>query len=228
MRERRDIRLRRAMRRVRNGRPAPRLPAWLSAVLLGTALAAAMIGLLEYRLRPVIRSLAARQIEQSVTRSVTEAVLRMDADYDALVRFRYDADGTITAISADMGQANRIRGEIVNVVLDAVSRIDCYELGVPLGSLLDLDLLWGKGPVIRIRGLSAGTVNAQLNSEFRAAGVNQTLHRVLLILEVPVSVLLPGGSVRTEVSTTICLAETLIVGKVPQAYLTFNPLREGE
>ena len=230
------IRLRRAMRRHRRA-PAPparrsrvrRDPA-LWVALLAVMTAGAVIAALELRLRPIVESTAAYRINHRVTEEINACLQRMDADYDDLVTVHRDGEGAITALTADMSAANRIRADAAGAVLSAVSGLDTYELGVPLGSLVDLDLLWGKGPVLRVRGLTAGTVDARLDSEFRAAGVNQTLHRILLNVTVPVGILLPGGCVETRVDTSVCLAETLIVGKVPQTYFSFdtsNPMGRG-
>ena len=59
----------------------------------------------------------------------------------------------------------------------------------------------------------------RFSSSFSEAGVNQTLHRIELELTVPMTLLLPGGPVETESVTRLCVAETVIVGRVPDAYL---------
>lgn len=227
------IHLRRALRRRRYAMvsPAPqkrrRRDSVPGVVILAVLTACVVIAALELRLRPIVESTAAYRINHRVTEEINDYLQRMAADYEALVTFHRDADGAITALTADMAAANRIRADAARAVLSAVSGLNTYELGVPLGSLVDLDLLWGKGPVLRVRGLTAGTVDARLDSEFRAAGVNQTLHRILLNVTVPVGILLPGGCVQTRVDTSVCLAETLIVGKVPQAYFSFETKERG-
>lgn len=223
------IRLRRALRRRKHAAPQKRTrrDPVRRAALLALLTACAVIAVLELRLRPIVQSTAAYRVNRRVTEEINDCLRQMAADYDTLVTVHRGEDGSVIALTADMAAANRIRADAVYAVLSAVRGLDTYELGVPLGSLVDLDLLWGKGPILRVRGLTAGTVDARLDSEFRAAGVNQTLHRILLNVTVPVGILLPGGCVQTRVETSVCLAETLIVGKVPQAYFSFDTKERG-
>ena len=84
---------------------------------------------------------------------------------------------------------------------------------------MDLDILWGLGPTLKVHAMTVGTVDGEFFSEFTSAGVNQTLHRICLKLTVPLTLMLPGGAVETVSETELCVAETVIVGQVPQAYL---------
>ena len=90
---------------------------------------------------------------------------------------------------------------------------------MPLGSLFDLEPLWAKGPALRARAMTVGTVRTEFESQFTSAGVNQTLHRIWMEVSVPMKLLLPGGEVETTLHTRLCVAETVIVGKVPDTYL---------
>ena len=63
-----------------------------------------------------------------------------------------------------------------------------------------------------------GSVNASFASEFTSAGINQTRHRILINTSVYISVMLPTGSAGTEVISEAVIAETVIVGDVPDSY----------
>lgn len=199
----------------------------LITLLLAAALAAAFISLLEVRLRPVAEQLASRQVNNLVTERLNAALGELSANYSSLIEIQRAADGTISAVTADMEQMNRIRSQAVRVALDTVSAVDVHTLGVPLGSLFDFDLLWAKGPDIDVHSLVAGTVSTEVRSDFRSAGINQTLHRIMLDVEVPLTVLLPGSSGKTVVTVSVCVAETVIVGQVPQTYLNLGGKESG-
>lgn len=188
-------------------------------LLLALVLSVYFIALLELRLRPVVEQVAARQVNNRVTAQLNAALSGLQAGYNNLVEIQRGEDGAITAVTSNMEQVNHIRTQGVQVVLDTISTIDVHTLGIPLGSLFDFDLLWAKGPEIQVHSLVAGTVNTQVYSDFRSAGINQTLHRILLDVEVPLAVLLPGSRAETLVCVTVCVAETVIVGRVPQTYL---------
>lgn len=217
--------IRRFCRRHRRGgnvsfsrRPVRCSPAVVT-LLLAAAMSVFLISLLELRLRPVAEQLASRQVNNQVTAHLNRALSSMETDYSGLVTIQRAADGSITAVTSDMEKMNEIRTKAVQESLDAIAAIDVHTLGVPLGSLFDFDLLWAKGPVIEVHSLVAGTVTTHIRSDFQSAGINQTLHRVMLDVSVPLTVLLPGSRGETEVAVTVCVAETVIVGRVPQTYL---------
>lgn len=221
--------LRRQFRRRSAIRTAPR-PARRSlgqevvlTVLAGLAFAVAAIVLLGMRLRPMAAIIAKAQAENTINRVVEEAVLadlsQREIGYSDFVTIQRDSSGAITALTTDMAEMNRLRGQLIECVLGEVEGVDVASIQVPLGSLLDLDVLWAKGPSLRLHGMSVGTVSAEFDSEFTSAGVNQTLHRIWLEVHVPLTLMLPGGQVDTDVNTRLCVAETVIVGQVPDAYL---------
>lgn len=210
--------LRRLLHRSR-GRRGVRLNPWLTAAVIGICLACSGIGMLELRLRPVVEELAALQVHNRVTGDINTALSDLSVDYESLVNTTHDQQGTVLAITTDMSVVNRLRTLVTEQVLAVVADINVHELGVPLGSLFDIDLAWAKGPAIQVHSLVAGTVQTQVRSEFASSGINQTLHRILLDVTVPLTVLLPGISVDTQVTAQVCLAETVIVGRVPQTLL---------
>ena len=83
-----------------------------------------------------------------------------------------------------------------------------------------VELPVARGPALRARALTVGTLSAEFESEFSSAGVNQTIHKIWLEVSVPMSVLLPGGGVEVTVQTRLAAAETVIVGQVPNTYLS--------
>ena len=107
-------------------------------------------------------------------------------------------------------------------ILEALGEVDVSDIQVPLGSLFDLEPLWAKGPSLKAKAMTVGTVRAEFDSQLASAGVNQTLHRIWMEVDVPMTLLLPGGAVEVTVSTRLCVAETVIVGKVPDTYLQLD------
>ena len=96
------------------------------------------------------------------------------------------------------------------------------DLSIPLGTLTGSNLLAGRGPHIRVRTQSVGTATARFDNQFSSSGINQTRHRIILDVDVHVSILLPGLTTYTKVSNEISVAETVIVGGVPETYTYFS------
>lgn len=193
----------------------PSVLTFLIALLLGWSL----ISLLEGQLRPVLLTAARIQTQNQVTRVLEEAVMeeldRQGFDYDALVSIQRGEAGTITAITTDMAGMNRLRGRVLEQLLPAMEELDAHAISVPVGSLIESELFWGRGPTIKVKSFTTGTVSAEFESEFTSAGLNQTLHRIWLEICVPTTVLLPGTKLDVNVETRLRVAETVIVGQVP-------------
>lgn len=195
----------------------------LLTLVTAVVVAVTIIHVLGLRLRPLAAAAAKTQAENTVTRLVEETVLsdlsQCGVGYGNFVHVERDPTGFITALTCDMAAMNHLRGQLLESVLEELEGIRVSDIQIPLGSLLDLDILWAKGPCIRVRSMSVGTVSAEFESEFTSAGINQTIHRIWLQVEVPLELILPNDRVETAVSTRLCVAETVIVGQVPDAYL---------
>lgn len=203
--------------------PELRIPPALITLAVALIVAASVIALLEAKLRPVVAEVASAQVRNTITAVVENAVTAdlaaRQVSYADFVTIQRDEGGAITALTTDMARMNLLRAELVDAILEAVAGVDVSEVVVPLGSLFDLEPLWARGPTLKARAMTVGTVRAEFDSQFTSAGVNQTLHRVWMEVDVPMTLLLPGGEVEVAVDTRLCVAETVIVGKVPDTYL---------
>ena len=209
--------------------PQLKIPPALITLAVALIVAATIITLLENKLRPVVAEIAAAQAQNTMTAVVENAVTAdlavRQVGYVDFVTIQRDEGGGITALTTDMARLNLLRAELIASILEALEGVDVSEIQVPLGSLFDLEPLWAKGPAIRARAMTVGTVRAEFDSQLTSAGVNQTLHRIWLEVDVPMTLLLPGGEVEASLHTRLCVAETVIVGKVPDSYLQMDGVK---
>ncbi len=203
-------------RRLRRG-----LPTWVLTWLVAAAVMLCAVRLTERALRPVLAAAARYQVRSQVTAAVEQWAARdlqeRGVDYSDFVTITRNEAGEITALSADMARLNLLRAELSAHLLERLEDSQ-LELTVPVGSLLPLEPTWARGPELHLRALALGTASAEFESEFTSAGINQTRHRLWLELSVPVTVLLPGGGEELTVDSRLCVAETVIVGQVPQTW----------
>ena len=192
-------------------------------ILLGLLI---LLVLLWSRLGPLIREMAAAEAENAVTLAINrvlgDMLERGELEYDDLIRLEKDENGAVTAAYANMGRITRLRAEIAGAVAAEVMSRDRVELRLPLGNLMGIALLSGSGPGLPLRILAVERIQADLSSRFTEAGINQTLHQIRVELQVSVRVLVPGGFTSGTVSARLPVAETLIVGRVPDSYTYFE------
>lgn len=177
-------------------------------------------------LKPILTSLATVRVANTVTRivnaAVNETVYAGGVDYDSLMALEKDNEGRIVAVKSNMAEFNRLQSAILVNVLERMSEVDTRELSIPVGTLTGSPLLAGRGPAIKVRMQSVGTPSAHFENAFTDAGINQTRHRIMLVVDVSVGILLPGFSTGTRVSNSFNVAETVIVGTVPESYTYFR------
>ena len=196
---------------------------WLSFV--GALLLALCVVALTH-MKPILASLAEARVNNIVNRivvaAVNEAVDKGIINYDALVTLEKDDTGRVTALRSNMGEVNRLQSAIADDILQRLSEVSTSELSIPVGTLTGSALLAGRGPSIGVRMQAVGSTSASFRNNFSAAGINQTKHQILLRVDVYMSILLPGFTTSTKVSNEISVAETVIVGNVPENYTYFS------
>lgn len=195
----------------------------LWSAILGIGLALLFIWAVDLQLRPILEAAARAKVSNVVTRTldgaISDYVAELGLGYRDLIRMETDENGRITALVSDMAALNALRTRILGIAVEAVDSLDRAELAIPAGNLTGINLLSGKGMELPVEVVAVGTAHAEFESSLSDAGINQTRHQILLDVSVAVDILLPGDTLRTEVTAQVPVAETVIVGAVPDTYL---------
>lgn len=197
-----------------------RLLRWLFAAVV---VVLALLFMLRSKYRLVIEELAQTQVKNTTSDLTNDAIAKQiasgDIRYDRIVFFEKDLDGRITALKTNMSEVNRLKTDILNIINDEILALDHSDIGIPLGSLFFPELLSGKGPAIPVDILSIRNSDANFVSHFSQAGINQTMHRLNMEVSIDVAVLVLGQTSSFTLSSEVVVAETIIVGDVPQTFL---------
>ena len=182
-----------------------------------------LYGYFRYRYRETIRGLAETQVRNATSDLINDAIDKQieneHIQYDRMVYFEKDLDGRITALKTNMSEVNRLKTDILNIINDEILALDTSDIGIPIGSLLFPEILSGRGPAIPVNILSIRNSDASFSSDFSEAGINQTLQQLNMQVSVDVAVLVLGQTNYFTVSSQVVVAETIIVGQVPDTFL---------
>ena len=182
-----------------------------------------MLILFRQRFNEPIRTLAQTQITNATSDLINDAIDQQieagDIHYDRIVYFEKDLNGRITALKTNMSEVNRLKTSTLNLINDEILALDTSDIGIPLGSLFVAEIFSGKGPIIPVEIISIRNSDAYFNSSFTQAGINQTLHQLSMSVLVDVSVLVLGEAASFTVTSEVVVAETVIVGAVPDTFL---------
>lgn len=190
------------------------------------ALACLLVHTLNARLYPILEVTASSQATNLITQTIDAAVdnclQESGMNYGDFVSMEKDSAGRVTSLTSNTAANSRFKRQVVEAVARRLSTLDSDDLGVPLGTLTGQPLLSGMGPSVRVKVDSVGDVTADYENFFTSAGVNQTLHRVCLDITATVYLFLPGEVLPVSVNSSVCVAETVIVGETPDTYLNLE------
>ena len=195
----------------------------LRLVILFVIVSSLVLILFRTKFHGTIRSLAETQVKNSTSDLINDAIDQQidvgNIQYDRIVYFEKDLNGKITALKTNMSEVNRLKTSILNIINDEILAMDSTDLGIPLGSLILPEMMAGRGPHIPVQILSISNSDASFESYFTEAGINQTLQKLTMNISVDVAILVLGKAENFTVSSQVVVAETIIVGQVPDTLL---------
>jgi len=180
------------------------------------------------RVRPVIATLARSEARELVIRAINNTIADEIADgnlyYNRLVSFERDHSGNITALVTNSALINILQTQISLGIVDNVENVLDANMGIPIGNAIGGLMLAGRGPRVPVRIQSVTNVETRFTNEFSSAGINQTRHIIMLDISVEIDLIMPGERESTVVTTEVAIAETVIVGAVPNVYADIGRL----
>ena len=176
----------------------------------------------EIRITPVITAMAESRARNIATETVNDAVRKVlcekNLSYDSLVRLTRDGEGHITSVTIDSIKTNKLCAEIRGEIVDTLAVLGERNVAIPIGNLTGIDILTGRGPRLNISISLSGSATTDITNEFQTAGINQTRHLMILNVKTKIYIIMQSGNITTETENSIVVAETVIVGKVPEIY----------
>jgi len=196
---------------------------WIVTAVI-VLLAAAYL-LIESIIAPSIMSLAEPKLKAIAVSAMNEAVREIIAEgnitYSDLIELEKDEEGNISLINSNTMLMNKLAVDTAAAAQKNILSAGQQGISVPIGTLFGGPIFTGRGPAITVKFEPTGSVTTNIKDELDAAGINQTRHKIYVILNAQVRILIGSASQTVEVSSQVLISETIIVGKVPQTYLQF-------
>ena len=178
------------------------------------------------RLRPIAfiqaeanaKNIALGVISDSVLKTIEEKQI----EYSNLIDVQRDGEGKVTSISARVENVNIFKSVISKKILENMEENSKKEFDIPLGNLSKSVFLSGRGPNVRVRIVEVTFLESDIESSFVEAGINQTRHTLDLKIKMKMQIVLLLKSYSFEISDSITVADTVIVGAIPDSYTVVN------
>lgn len=195
-------------------------------IVILVALVALILSLLvEKNLNQMMLDMAYAQAYSLAVETINESVrnaMQSGVTYEELITKHVDAEGRVTMLNANTIRMNELATQIALMAEAELRRTENNQIQVPLGAAFGVKFLAGSGPRISLQIIPVGSVGTQFLTEFQSAGINQTRHKISLVLSTTVRLVVPTGSKRVDVVSTVPIAETIIVGAVPDSFVDVN------
>lgn len=173
------------------------------------------------RMRPVItrysETVAERILLNSANKAVAKVLTESGITYDEIVKTERNAEGNVTSLCVDTVKINILQSSITLAVSETTAENETFGISIPLGTFLGSEYTNGYGPRVKFNAqLTSGTV-VTFSNEFREAGLNQVIHRIVFNIETSGRLVMLGKTGALTVTTSAVVAETVIVGVLPEA-----------
>lgn len=174
------------------------------------------------QIRPTVEALSEVQARVIGTQSINDGVnetLAEGIEYDDLIDIMKDEQGNITLMQANTVAINKLSSTITKNVQKKMEVVSKRRLEIPLGNIIGSQVLSSYGPKLTIKITPAGSILVDFYTEFDEAGINQTIHRIYIKVKTQVQIIAPLSSKPVDIISSVPVAETVIVGRVPQQYI---------
>lgn len=191
----------------------------MSVILIGILV---LLLSLDNKLRPLLKMMSETRSKSVATKivnnTVTSELKRSGITYENLVDLQRDSQGVVTSLNMDMVKLNQFKSNISTAVQDAINKCEKQKISLPLGTVIGGDYFVGRGPALKFDLELSASVTSEIESAFDSAGINQTRHQIILNITTTTYAVIPWYKNANTVTTNFVIAETVIVGLVPDYY----------
>lgn len=195
---------------------------FIKLVCVCLALFTGIFCLFETKARDLVHNLVDNELEihamNAIDSAVGEVLKEISVDYDNLIITNTDNQGKVTSLQTNTAEINVLKSEISLKITEYIRQEHKTKVGVPAGAFTGIVLLSSIGPDIYVSLRLGGSVTTTIKSEFTSAGINQTIHRIYLVVDADISLTCPIIWYETNFITEYELCQTVIVGNTPQMF----------
>ena len=196
--------------------------AWGRGLALAALLLLALVIMMEQNLSQTLLDMAFARAYSMAVETLNRAVHTVTDNgvaYEELIDTRLDVQGKVSMLRANTMRMNALAAQTAMVAEQELNSFENQFVEIPMGAALGVRFLSGFGPRIQVQILPVGAVSTDYDPEFETAGINQTRHKIFLTLRATVSLIIPTGSRLVEVQSTMLIAESIIIGEVPDSFV---------
>lgn len=215
------------MKRKNKGQKKSTMKAFLFLVLIFLVTIYGFL-FMDNKIKPYVFSIAQMRVKEITNKAVNESVhtaFSDEMDYNKLIHIETDNEGKIVSLQANTVLMNTLSSNMTLLIQNNIRNVTSSQIMIPIGSILGSQILSQYGPRLKLNIVPIGMAKVNFKTEFEDSGINQTRHKIFLEVETYAKIIIPFSSETINIKTIVPVAETVIVGDVPQSYI-FIPENE--
>lgn len=184
-----------------------------------------LLYLFNNNISPIILKFAEEKLKNEATSIIYETALDIyskDFNYKEIIIIEKDQEGNITLLRADTVRLNYLASKLILESNDKIKNLEDLDIKIPIGYASNNLAMKNIGPDIKINLNQIGNVTSDYESVFEGAGINQTIHKIYLNVNIKLRVAIPLNSKDIEITCRVPVSETIIVGKIPTTAIDLN------
>lgn len=174
---------------------------------------------------PNVMTVASAEMRSRALEVINKSIIEeysKQFDYDQIIKVEKDKEGNVVMFKADTLKMNKIACDVALNSQKELKNIGYVGIKIPMGYIFRNNLLAGFGPKVTVKMQPIGSIETKYLSEFESAGINQTRHKIYVMVKTQMRVVVPFDNRDVEVENEIPIAETVIVGKVPNTAINLD------
>lgn len=185
---------------------------WIIVIIVASAIGSSM--------EPIFEKICVERAKELGTRILNKesSEVLKNVDYNDLIIVEKDSNESIRMVKSNIIQINLLASDITYRIQERLSELEKQDIKISIGALTGNKALAGIGPDINFKIVPVGSVETEFKSEFVSVGINQTMHRLYLVVNCEVNVLTAYNTIDTNIENQILFAENIIIGDIPDAY----------
>lgn len=145
-----------------------------------------------------------------------------DITYASIINIEKTETGKIVAITSNVNELNKLSNRLVITLEENLQKNQSSHINVPIGILLGSKSFGGYGIRVNVKTLPVGDAKIEYLSHFDDVGINQTRHRIIIKITSQVKIIAPFTTILDEYTKEVVLAETILIGDIPNSYYNIN------
>ncbi len=173
------------------------------------------------KLDVIIADMVEEGLKTTITKIISESVREsmQDGNYEDILKISYSSDGKVQSMTADSEKVNLLCADASLSICEKLDELKKFYVDVDISNVFDDVIILGKSTYVFVADVvPVGGIETDIESEFVDAGINQTNYRLKMNVNVGITAVMLISTSTIDISTSVCIAEMLIVGDVPAVY----------